>query len=448
MVQNNITIEFHATAGAFFRSDHLITVDDLDRVFNLYLPFIGATSYALYHLLVNELPFTKDSLKRQDHNFIIDSLNISLPNFVKCRRRLEAAGLIRTVYEQDARGEVYGYRILTPLSADKFFKEQLLSGLLYKFVGEERYLTLENRYDVQGQEKLIGTDISARFLQVFQHQNDLSIPTTPLVYQEATLQIDENDFKFDDFAAMIRGANLTEIKKHRNFLVAMHMTYGVDEVTLAGFVNQSVTLDTHEINEQEIQRLLRTQVTRKVAIETVKQQSEPIKPQDTMPEIKNTEARALIEIASTTNAQDFLGYVKVTLKNGLVLKNERDLVDYLIAQSALSMSVVNILVHYVLIGLQNDSLKAALVTTIADSWTQNRVDSPEKALIQIQQRQKANQARQEKRFSRSQKSEKTAPKFVKANANSPQTKTKVEISANNDETSAALAKLKNIKTKN
>jgi replication initiation and membrane attachment protein len=144
----------------------------------------------------------------------------------------------------------------------------------------------------------------------------------------------------------------------------------------------------------------------------------------------------------------FWGYVKTTLKNGLVLKNERDLVDYLISQSTLSMSVVNILVHYVLIGLQNDSLKAALVTTIADSWTQNRVDSPEKALIQIQQRQKANQARQEKRFSRSQKSEKTTPKFVKANANPPQTKAKVETSDNSDEAAAALAKLKNIKTKN
>ncbi|MEX0380202.1 replication initiation and membrane attachment family protein [Leuconostoc sp. MS02] len=446
MAQNDVTIEFHATAGAFFKSDHLISADDLERVFNLYLPFIGATSYALYHLLVNELPFTQDHVKRQDHNFIIDSLNISLPNFVKCRRRLEAAGLIRTVYEQDALGEVYGYRILTPLSADKFFKEQLLSGLLYKFVGEERYLTLENRYDVQGQAKLLGTDISARFLQVFQHQNDLSMPTTPLVYQEATINIDENNFKFDDFSAMIRGTKTSDIQKHRNFLVAMHMTYGVDEITLAGFVNQSVTLDTHEINEQEVQRLLRKRVTRKVAPETVSQQTELTQSQVDVPEIKNTEARALIEIASTTNAQDFLGYVKTTLKNGLVLKNERDLVDYLIAQSALSMAVVNILVHYVLIGLQNDSLKAALVTTIADSWTQNRVDSPEKALIQIQQRQKANQARQEKRFSRGQKSEKTTPKFIKSADNTP--KPTVKISPENGETAAVLAKLKNIKTKN
>ncbi|WP_220741155.1 DnaD domain protein [Leuconostoc miyukkimchii] len=446
MGQNDGTIEFHATAGAFFQSDHLITADDLERVFNLYLPFIGATSYALYHLLVNELPFAQKNLKRQDHNFIIDSLNISLPNFVKCRRRLEAAGLIKTIYEKDSLGEVYGYRILTPLTADKFFKEQLLSGLLYKFVGEERYLVLEERYDVQGQKDLVGKDISARFLQVFQHQNDLTIPTTPLVYQSADLKVDENKFKFDDFSEMVRGTSKADVQKHRNFIVAMHMTYGIDETTLAGFVNQSVTLDTHEINEKEVQRLLRQQLTRKVApTENSNNQVNAVQTQD-IPEIKNAEARALIEIASTTHAQDFLGYVKTTLKNGLVLKNERDLVDYLVAQSTLSMPVVNILVHYVLIGLQNDNLKAALVTTIADSWTQNRVDSPQKALIQIQQRQKANQARQEKRFSRGQKSEKTTPKFVQKPDSLPAQK--VATTINKDEAAAALAKLKNIKTKN
>ncbi|CAM3146494.1 replication initiation and membrane attachment family protein [Leuconostoc rapi] len=443
MTQNDDTIEFHATAGAFFQADHLITPDDLSRVFNLYLPFIGATSYALYHLLVNELPFNHEQLKRQDHNFIIDSLNISLPNFVKCRRRLEAAGLMKTVYEKDAMGEVYGYRLLTPLASDKFFKEQLLSGLLYKFVGEERYLILEKRYGIQGQEQLSGKNISARFLQVFQNKNDLSVPKTPLVYQEATIQPDETTFKFDDFTEMIRGTRVATIEKHRNFLVAMHITYGVDEITLAGFVNQSITLDTHEINEQEVQRLLRQQVTRNVSVNKVS--PEPQQAQN-VPEIKNTEARALIEIASTTNAQDFLGYVKTTLKSGLVLKKERDLVDYLIAQSTLTMPVVNILVHYVLIGLQNDSLKAALVTTIADSWTQNRVDTPEKALIQIQQRQKANQERQEKRFSRHAKPEKTTPKFVTKPSTSNDTISNVTVET--DSAAAALAKLKNIKTKN
>ena len=165
-----------------------------------------------------------------------------------------------------------------------------------------------------------------------------------------------------------------------------------------------------------------------------------------MPEIKNSEAKALIEIANTTSAQDFLAYVKTTLKNGLVLKNERDLVDYLVAQSVLPMAVINILVHYVLIGLQNDSLKGALVTTIADSWTQNRVDSPEKALVQIQQHQQANLSRQEKRFSRSKKVEKTAPKFLQQQAKT----VAPESSANmgTDAAAAALAKLKNIKTRN
>lgn len=445
MTPTNETIEFHASAGVFVQSDHLITADDLSRVFNLYLPFIGATSYALYHLLVNELPFAQEQVTRQDHNFIIDSLNISLPNFVKFRRRLEAAGLIKTLYQRDARGEVYGYRLLTPLTADKFFKEQLLAGLLYKFVGEERYLTLQKRYDVQGQTTLAGEDISARFLQVFQNQNDVSVPTTPLAYQEPVVRAEPVTFAFETFADMVRGVAAPHLQQQRNFLVAMHLTYGVDEVTLAGIVNQSVTLDTHEINTQEVQRLLRQQTAPRP-----QSADKLVATASTVPEIKNAEARALIAIARDTPAQEFLAYVKTTLKNGLVLKNERDVVDYLIARSVLPVAVVNILVHYVLIGLQNDNLKPALVTTIADSWTQNQVDSPEKALIQIQQHQQANQARQEKRFSRQQKPQKTTPKFVKQapSTTTSAADTTANPSVSTDDVAAALAKLKNIKTKN
>ena len=90
------------------------------------------------------------------------------------------------------------------------------------------------------------------------------------------------------------------------------------------------------------------------------------------------------------------------------------------------------------------------MTTIADSWTQNQVDSPEKALIQIQQHQQATQARQEKRFSRQQKPQKTTPKFVKKTPSTATSAadTTANPSVSTDDVAAALAKLKNIKTKN
>ena len=40
-------IEFHAKAGVFVQSQAPVTLSDLDRAFNLYTPFIGATGYAL-----------------------------------------------------------------------------------------------------------------------------------------------------------------------------------------------------------------------------------------------------------------------------------------------------------------------------------------------------------------------------------------------------------------
>ena len=83
MMQNDGTIEFHAKAGVFVQSNTPITLTDLDRAFDLYTPFIGATGYALYHMLVRELPYNIQLDAREDHNFILDSLNVSLPDLLR-----------------------------------------------------------------------------------------------------------------------------------------------------------------------------------------------------------------------------------------------------------------------------------------------------------------------------------------------------------------------------
>ena len=226
-------IEFHAKAGVFVQSQAPVTSADLDRTFNLYTPFIGATGYALYHLLVNEVPYNTQLHHREDHNFVLDSLNMSLPDFVKVRRRLEAVGLIKTYFTEDSLGEIYTYQMFPPLDATAFFQEQLLAGLLFKFVGEARFVTLQERYGHHGQPVIKGDNISAHFLQVFKPTANTVLPSMPAA-ETPTLPEAKDTFDFDAFSQLVRGTTTSQLAKHRDFIAATHVIYGLNETTLAG----------------------------------------------------------------------------------------------------------------------------------------------------------------------------------------------------------------------
>lgn len=70
-------------------------------------------------------------------------------------------------------------------------------------------------------------------------------------------------------------------------------------------------------------------------------------------------------------------------KNGFVSQNERWTIENLKKQSNLPVEVINMLIHYCLVVLDNSSLNQNMVNTIANDWSQNKITTASAALIQV-----------------------------------------------------------------
>ncbi|MGH2335379.1 DnaD domain protein, partial [Enterococcus faecalis] len=70
----------------------------------------------------------------------------------------------------------------------------------------------------------------------------------------------------------------------------------------------------------------------------------------------------------------------INSRGGYTTAQERSLVKYLVAKSALPTSVINILINYVYNIQQQPTLKPEYVNQIANEWGQTRIHSPEKRI--------------------------------------------------------------------
>lgn len=329
----------------------------------LYLPFIGQTALALYQLLVLEARATT----RDDHNFLLDSLNVNLTDFVAARQKLEAVGLLKTFATSDS---VLTYVVVAPLSASEFFKEPLLAGLLAKFVGELRFETLKERFLTVPE--VAGENLSARFTDVFQVPNapvttGVQVEVTPL----ATAPVD-----WDIVAELLHAQGLTraDLKKHEAFLAAQVTLYGLDETRLAMVIQQTLSLDKRQIDETAI----RQQLSR---VQTITPVEKP-----TTPAVAS--ANPLVQAAQSLTPMQFIQQLQQQ-RGGFVTNAERRVISQLLETRALTPEVINILTHEILVGQGKTNVTLNLAEAIANNWRQQGIQTAQQAIDLIAKRNKA-----------------------------------------------------------
>ncbi|HEY4400328.1 MAG TPA: DnaD domain protein [Lactobacillaceae bacterium] len=328
----------------------------------LYLPFIGQTALALYQLLVLEARATT----RDDHNFLLDSLNVNLTDFVAARQKLEAVGLLKTFATSDS---VLTYVVVAPLSAPEFFKEPLLAGLLAKFIGELRFETLKERFLTMPE--VAGENLSARFTDIFQVPN---APVTTAVQEATPLATASVDW--DIVAELLHAQGLTraDLKKHEAFLAAQVMLYGLDETRLAMVIQQTLSLDKRQIDETAI----RQQLSR---VQTVTPVEQPKKP-------AVASANPLVQAAQSLTPMQFIQQLQQQ-RGGFVTNAERRVVSQLLERHALTPEVINILTHEILVGQGKTNVTLNLAEAIANNWRQQGIQTAQQAIDLIAKRNKA-----------------------------------------------------------
>ncbi|CAK8053563.1 DnaD domain protein [Eupransor demetentiae] len=429
--------ELKASAGLLLQSRSLISNSDLERLDDLYLPFLGPNTAALYRLLAKEVTHVDEWQERPDHNFILDSLTMSLPEFVRSRRRLEGAGLLKSYYLQDQLGELYTYQLLAPLSAEDFFKEPLLAGLLYNYLGEERFLQLEKRYGLQGQREIKGEDLSANFLQVYGRQGNRRAPASQIpTSTKPSFDRQASDFDFKGMTALVQGTQEDEVARHRDFILAQQILYGFNEQEMARAVSQATSLADHKIDEGQLQRILASQGQSVKPKE--KGPSTTVAAKESSKQPVSTALEALLQAANEMAPMDFLQALKQD-NHGFVANNERRILTDLIEKTTLPAPVINILTYQVLVGMDNTSLKRNLVEAIANDWSKAQIKTAEGAIKAIKDRQNRPQSKTNN-YRGKPRATRVEPKLVKNEDAHPQ-------SHNQADMQAALAALQQLRTK-
>ncbi|MDF7637775.1 DnaD domain protein [Leuconostocaceae bacterium ESL0958] len=434
MTDEKATIAFDLADPGYLGTTTAITAADLDRVFTLYLPFLGPTAYSLYQFMASEVAAGADEWA--DHNLVLDTLTLSGHRFERARRALEAVGLLRTSYQAHGASRGYTYLLRPALNAHDFFAEPLLASLLYTYVGDARFQQLQTRFGPQGRQIAASAsqqDISAKFIQVYQRANSLSAPAGQLTEPTGTVTLADSagDFDYQAMMALVHGTKAEKLAADQHFIMVQQVLYGLNEQEMATAITANINLDDQKLNrpallaylsqrfdqqrqptlDQRAQAQARTADSEQAAVDQAA---------DSTAAALRPEQAALYEAANGLAPLDFLADIKAQ-QHTFVTDTEKRILTSLVDRQVLPSPVINILTFHLLYNMNQDNLSKALVESIAASWAKAHVQTAQAAVAEIMQHQQKakGQQRPQQRRSYKQRPLRQEPQFAAENQQQP-----------------------------
>lgn len=396
----------------------------------LYQPIIGVLPYALINNFWR-MSHEKKTHQAHSHFETLSYLSVDMKSFYEARLRLEAAGLMKTYIKTNSNDEKqYVYRLVSPLSVNDFFMDDLLSVSLLQVIGEDRYVDLYNEFIRPGFDLSEYKDVSKNFLQVF-NIRDSEVTNTPKAVAKVKDSIKENhddvssgpviersnDFDFNLLLDMLNQSyvNTTDVKKNINLINSEHQLYGIDEIEMAKLIEKATNVTNNVFDPNNFKILVSRQFQSNTA--NVSHQTKQVN-NSTEANVNdlNAQEKQLIKSASEYAPIEFLNYLK-TAKGGYVHSNEERMISDLVARQILKPEVINMIVYHILIDQEKSGLNKNLFEAIADNWSQNNVTDASRAVTFIKDRQKELNKPRKPRFNNNRKMtvKETLPDWAKDN---------------------------------
>ncbi|KPN79591.1 hypothetical protein RZ56_02580 [Apilactobacillus kunkeei] len=396
----------------------------------LYQPIIGVLPYALINNFWR-MSHEKKTHQAHSHFETLSYLSVDMKSFYEARLRLEAAGLMKTYIKTNANDEKdYVYRLISPLSVNDFFMDDLLSVSLLQVIGEDRYVDLYNEFIRPGFDLSEYKDVSKNFLQVF-NIRDSEVTNTPKTVAKVKASIEgnrddvssgpvierSNDFDFNLLLDMLNQSyvNTTDVKKNINLINSEHQLYGIDEIEMAKLIEKATNV-TNNIFDPNNLKILVSRLFQSNAANVSHQTKKVNSSIESNTNDLNAQEKQLIKSASEYAPIEFLNYLK-TAKGGYVHSNEERMISDLVARQILKPEVINMIVYHILIDQEKSGLNKNLFEAIADNWSQNNVTDASMAITFIKNRQKELSKPRKPRFNNNRKMtvKETLPDWAKDN---------------------------------
>lgn len=436
---------------------------DLDNqvLISLYQPLIGPVAFTILMMLWQTVG---ENSKPVSHINLISDLNLNINVFYENRIKLEAVELQHT-YQIKNSGSLNVrkliYELVPPLSAYDFFKDDILSLALYEAVGKRRFQQLENKFIYP--EFIINDnviDISKSFYDVFY----APIRPVPSIVNDARNRVNQRQkkrkkefsqeemqsFNWQYFKSVVARNHISsaEVDSHQLQLFNLATFYNIDETKLANLTNMTMNISTNTIDMAALQNVV-LKTYQRVQNKNLSMSNNSVSSlindndivsNDLLKEVGfNDDEIMFIQTDLLLYPREFLEKYR-QLHNNFTSKIDLLSLNVLMNRHVLNNSVINILVAYIL--MNHNNLTQSVVDTIANEWYQQKIDSPDKALMQIIKYQKNIQSKtyhvksNYKRLSRKEE----IPKWMRSDYKSP-TMSKEEIKSLKKKSQELLEKL-------
>ena len=339
----------------------LVANYDYETLSNLYQPLIGYSALSLYFTLLGEASLQKvTSISR--HESLLAKMQISVGDFLKAKKALEAVGLVRTYLEDNNGAKIYHYDLYAPKTPNEFFNDTLLYGLLIAYVGEIDAKKLNSFYSVGKIPE--GNEVSASFKEVF-HPDFESNAFLKALQSDPSIGRNRAQMKLEFtyerfFTALKEVSQISEkafSKSELKEIERLASLYGVDESYAA-----KVVANNYDPTQEKGKRLNLVKITNAFMEETsmIGQSSF-----NNSREFSNNYQSGLvssdsalankINMMESVSPKDFLRY----LQNGTEPATpDLKLINELSKKFKLNNAVINVVVEYCLIKNKNILSKA------------------------------------------------------------------------------------------
>lgn len=388
-----------------FLVTHAAYFNDMQQNYLIYFyqPILGPVATSLYTTLKTlESPALLRS-QRPMHRVLLDYLNVDLVAIEQARRRLEALGLLRTFVNEDVIGKYFVYELYPPLAPDEFFKDDLLSLLLLQTIGQKNFDSLVTKFELHPVTKDL-KEITANFSNVFPEIVARAV-RTPAATQQAKQAVDLKErpavlfseadldtFDWDFLQSLLAKFQVTkaELKQHQQTIYQLHHFYDIDETTMANLIANTVNIVTNQINVKKLESLVLSEYTQtQGSAVTMPVQSEPAATDLTAETTDTSEKSAeqtLFKKARQLSVFDFLAWQK-QLVGGFVGKGETRVLRELQNRHIFPDEILNMLTYANLHTGGATTVTQAFTDSVANDWLQNEINTPQRALKRIQERQ-------------------------------------------------------------
>jgi replication initiation and membrane attachment protein len=187
-----------------------LSIDDMNVLSLLYMPIIGERAYTLYMTMYSALNRSSNARKVLLSD-ITDLFGMTIKDFTKERKKLEAIGLMNTYFKDDE----YVLLLKAPLSARRFFNDCSLGSYLSDAVGETLYLKLVNIFRIESFDKEGFKNVTEIFDNVFksEHDGEIKVFDGYFIDKNMNSSIKKGNYDFD-YEAFLAQLNLSIAEKN------------------------------------------------------------------------------------------------------------------------------------------------------------------------------------------------------------------------------------------